>query len=109
MAGLVALTTALSLAGAPPGSKLVGAAWAFVPIVAFVKTRIHGAAILGVVVTAFTLQAVVNAFDPGGSVTDAGGDMGPLVWTIMLGAATAMGLGIGWSSRRTQRRRESET
>ena len=100
---LVLATTGLELCGVV-GSKYTGAAWAFLPMVAFAKSRVRGWGIAGGFAFAFAVQAAVHFSYPLDVLRLDEGPLwiGPAVWTFMLGACVAVGLVIGAKSRRAE-------
>ncbi len=97
---LVVATTALNELGLV-GSKYMGAGWAFLPMIAFAKSRVSGGAIAGVYLGALASQGAIHWFMPSEALVlpDAPPWIGPFTWTLMLGVALAAGLWIGARSR----------
>ncbi len=99
---LVVVTTTLNGLGLV-GSKYVGVGWAFLPMVTFAKSQVPGGTIAAVYFSALAIQGVVHWLGPNEVLTIPGTPpwIGPLTWTLMLGLAMLVGLGLGAKSRRS--------
>ncbi len=99
---LVVVTTALNGLGLV-GSKYMGVAWAFLPMVTFAKSQVPGRTITAVYLGALAIQGAVHWVVPNEALALPDGPpwIGPFTWTLMLGLAMLVGLRLGAKSRRS--------